>query len=121
MNEIAHFIGMLHMNAEQALVRHAYEEFDALKPVEPAPDTPAPGNLPFAAPYEFVGFDPDVPYRSPPPGPMDGDPRGFPNMLPPPPPLSGVRRSSIPLPRQRALRCRLPRWLGIRRVGWAWR
>lgn len=85
--EIAHFIGMLHMNAEQALVRHAYEEFDALKPVEPAPDTPAPGNLPFAAPYEFIGFDPDVPYRSPPPGPMDGDPRGFPNMLPPPPPL----------------------------------
>lgn len=85
--EIAHFIGMLQMNAEQALVRHAYEEFDARKSADPEPDERAPDDVPFEAPYEFLGFDPGVPYRSPGPGPMDGDPHRFPNLLPPPPPL----------------------------------
>lgn len=63
--EIAHFIGMFQLNAERAIQRDAYDDFLARKPL--APDLPAPDldKLPFAAPYNFLGYDPCVKYIGP--------------------------------------------------------
>ncbi|MBD9375284.1 hypothetical protein IB238_21925 [Rhizobium sp. ARZ01] len=93
--EIAHFIGMFQLNAERAIQRDAYDDFLARKPVNP--DLPAPDldKLPFAAPYDFLGYDPGVKYMSPGPDliyvppwklplpqlpftPFDLEPSGFP-------------------------------------------
>lgn len=63
--EIAHFIGMFHLNAERALQRDAYDDFTARKAHDPAPHSPVFDKLPFAAPYDFLGYDPSVPYKSP--------------------------------------------------------
>lgn len=60
--EIAHFIGLFQVTAERAIQRDAYEEFLASKAVDPLLDMPPMGNLPFAAPFEFLGYDPEVRY-----------------------------------------------------------
>ena len=73
-DEIAHFIGMLQVTTEQSLMRDAYEEFLARKPQLADPDASPFGQAPFEAPHAFIGFDPDVPYRSPAPDFHYGNP-----------------------------------------------
>lgn len=63
--EIAHFIGLFGITAEEARLRDAYQEF--------TPDRSTPSELPevhaaadaLAASYELLGFDPWVDYYSP--------------------------------------------------------
>ncbi|MDI7862708.1 hypothetical protein MRS76_12135 [Rhizobiaceae bacterium n13] len=71
--EIAHFIGLFQINAENAIVREKYDEGEAYRPLKPDIDPDIVAKPPFSAPYEFVGFDPGVNYRPPGPDPMFGD------------------------------------------------
>ncbi|WP_426126076.1 hypothetical protein [Pararhizobium sp. PWRC1-1] len=62
--EIAHFIGVFHVNVEDARFREAYQEF-SFNPV-PSELEPLPDIVPhFAAPYQLLGYDPGFDYRSP--------------------------------------------------------
>lgn len=63
--EIAHFIGMFQLSAERAIQREAYDDFLAHKPVDPDLPPPHPDKSPFAAPYDFLGYDPGVKYFAP--------------------------------------------------------
>lgn len=63
--EIAHFIGMFQLNAERAMHREAYDDFRAHKSVDADLPPPLPDKSPFAAPYDFLGYDPGVKYFSP--------------------------------------------------------
>ena len=62
--EIAHFIGLLHMAIEESRLRDAYTDFfyhNHAAHVNSAPFV----TTKFEAPFEFLGFDPDVDYRAP--------------------------------------------------------
>ena len=59
---IAHFIGSFQIAVEQARLRKAYEEFKAQQSAaEETPDLPD-FKVVVETPYDFVGFDPNVPY-----------------------------------------------------------
>lgn len=64
--EIAHFVGFLHMSVEDARMREGYREF-SYETSSKHLDTPPVHLTDFSAPYEFVGFDPGLRYHSPPP------------------------------------------------------
>lgn len=76
--EIAHFIGTLHLTAEHGILRDAYRDFMARKAQFSDPEASPLGNAPFEAPYELLGFDPEVSYRSPAPDMHHGSPWHFP-------------------------------------------
>ncbi|WP_117190445.1 hypothetical protein [Rhizobium terrae] len=62
--EIAHFIGLFHTTVEETRLRDAYTDFFYYAAKEHIVATPFVPST-FHAPYEFVGFDPDVPYKAP--------------------------------------------------------
>ena len=63
--EIAHFIGLFHLNEEHARVREAYEKFTPAKAAPSDPDV-SPLIVPaFDAPYELLDFEPWVRYHAP--------------------------------------------------------
>ena len=64
--EIAHFIGVFHVSVEDARFREAYQEFSFNH--VPSGLEPLPAIVPdFAAPYQLLGYDPGIVYRSPAP------------------------------------------------------
>ncbi|WP_265516076.1 hypothetical protein [Nitratireductor luteus] len=64
---IAHFIGLFEVTVEEARQRDAYDKFNAQ--ATDAPNLPGLPNstTPFAAPFEFLGYDPGLMYRPPAP------------------------------------------------------
>lgn len=68
--EIAHFVGLLQSTTEHARLREAYNEFWANNPVHPDPDPSPFIKAPFAAPYELLGYDPGIAYKSGGPDPF---------------------------------------------------
>lgn len=70
-DEISHFIGLFRVPVEEARLRDAYPDFSyhAQKDnLNSQPVTPSD----FSAPYEFIGFEPELSYRAPAsPSPVD--------------------------------------------------
>ncbi|EUB97713.1 hypothetical protein PMI07_000273 [Rhizobium sp. CF080] len=62
--EIAHFIGLFHTNVEDARLRDAYKDFSLYTPEQFIPPS-AVTQSHFEAPYDLLGFDPYVAYKSP--------------------------------------------------------
>lgn len=62
--EISHFIGLFHTIIEDARLRDKYTDFSYLPPKDHVPPHPLP-TTDFDAPYELLGFDPDVRYKAP--------------------------------------------------------
>lgn len=72
--EIAHFIGVFHVSVEDLRFREAYPEF-SFNPVKTELDPLPVIETDFAAPYELLGYEPGLDYRSPKPQPWHLDPR----------------------------------------------
>ncbi|WP_341488028.1 hypothetical protein [Pararhizobium sp. A13] len=72
--EIAHFIGVFHVSVEDARFRETYLEF-SFDPVEAELDPLPVVETSFEAPYELLGYDPGLDYRSPAPQPWHLDPQ----------------------------------------------
>lgn len=62
--EIAHFIGLFHTTVEEARQRDAYPDFSYYTQKDHLHTEPFISST-FDAPYEFLGFDPDVFYKPP--------------------------------------------------------
>jgi hypothetical protein len=62
--EIAHFIGLFHTTVEEARQRDAYPDFTYYMQKDHLYTDPFITSS-FDAPYEFLGFDPDVLYKAP--------------------------------------------------------
>jgi hypothetical protein len=62
--EIAHFIGLFHTNVEDARLRDSYKDFSLYTPEQFIPPSVVTQSH-FEAPYELLGFDPYVAYKSP--------------------------------------------------------
>ncbi|MGI0524667.1 hypothetical protein ABY43_10605 [Rhizobium giardinii] len=72
--EIAHFIGVFHVSVEDARFRETYPEF-SFSPVKAELDPLPVVEVSFSAPYELLGYEPAVDYRSPAPQPWHLDPQ----------------------------------------------
>ncbi|CAN7422750.1 hypothetical protein [Pararhizobium sp. LjRoot238] len=66
--EIAHFIGVFHISVEDARFREAHPEF-SFDPVQSELDPLPVIDTDFAAPYQLLGYEPGLDYRSPGPAP----------------------------------------------------
>ncbi|MCC2610888.1 hypothetical protein ABK249_08440 [Neorhizobium sp. Rsf11] len=63
-DEIAHFIGLFHMRIEEARLRDAYPDFSYHAQKSNLHSQPV-ALSDFDAPYEFIGFDPQISYKAP--------------------------------------------------------
>jgi len=86
---IAHFIGVFEITVDQVRFRESYNEFDAKKNVDPELPELVADAVPFAAPYELIDYEPDVPYEPKAPDLVPVDPEPYLNFVRPDIPVGG--------------------------------
>ncbi|WP_159586822.1 hypothetical protein [Chelativorans xinjiangense] len=94
---IAHFIGLFEITVEEARLRDAYDEFRAKKTDDPELADLNAAAIPFAAPFRFVGFEPDLAYRAPAPEWVVVHPWSYINFVPPDVELPGAYEIATPI------------------------
>ncbi|MCT7374233.1 hypothetical protein [Chelativorans salis] len=95
---IAHFIGLFEITVEEARLRDAYDEFRAKETGDPDLADLNATAIPFAAPFRFAGFEPDLAYRAPPPEWVVVHPWSYLSFVPPDITLPGAYEIATPIP-----------------------